>query len=69
MHAGAVASRLGLRHKSGMKAVTFCDGLYRQLKGHNIIRRFQGVIISEIYLMLCRSRFMMGGFNNKSHIL
>jgi len=48
--------------------MTFCDRLNYKFKCHNIICGRQRLIITEIYLMLRRSRLMMGRFNLKSHI-
>ena len=68
MHTGTIDSKFRLRHKCCMQSMPLCNRLNNQLKCHNIISRCQCLIIPEIYLMLCRCRFMMGGFNLKSHI-
>ena len=69
MHPGTVFPGPGLGHKGGVKAETLGNGLYRQLKSHNVICRQKGFVIPEINLMLSGSHLVVGGLHFKSHLL
>ena len=68
MHAGAIYSFFRFWHKGGVKTVTLCNGFYRHLKGYDIVRSSQTLIIMKINFMLCRGHLMIGSFDLKSHI-
>ena len=68
-HAGTVDVRAGFRHKGTVQAMSAGDGTYRKLKGHDVVRRCQRLVIAEADLMLSGRLLMMRALSHKTHVL
>ena len=69
VHAGAVNSLLGLRHKGSVEAMALGNGLGRHFEGHDIVCRPECLGVLEINLVLGRRDLVVAGLHLKAHIL
>ena len=69
VHSGArnAVDRLG--HEGSMQAVALRSGLDDLLKGDDVIRRDQRLIVLEINLVLAARHLVVAGFDFKAHVL
>ena len=62
-------SARGFGMKDGVDIVRLSDFLGDELEGHDIVGRWQGVVMTEIYFMLAVRNFMMRGNDIDPHVL
>ena len=66
MHAVACLVGDRLRHECRMQVMFFGDGLYRILERHDAVGCLHCFCIHKVDLMLCRTAFVMGSFDDET---